>query len=158
MKGKYWAVAILLLLVFGRPARAAAGGFPTFAASDFQTNVAGGSRTPAGGGFCTLASAIGGQIEMRRARIPARDAAGWFVPLPSGMWRPLLIFGTEWRQHYAGVFVKTSSGRLSLMIATLASDQATLVELRVSVRQLLDGFRTIGLIVSRGVESAGNED
>jgi hypothetical protein len=158
MKGKYWAVAILLLLVFGRPARAAAGGFPTFAASDFQTNVAGGSRTPATGGFRTLAAGAGTELEMRQARIPARDAAKLFVPAPGGVWRPLLIFGTEWREHYAGVFVKTSSGRLSLMIATLASDQATLVELRVSVRQLLDGLRSVSLITNYAAETAEGED
>ncbi|MGD0002017.1 MAG: hypothetical protein ABSE21_18115 [Bryobacteraceae bacterium] len=150
MKGKYWAVAILLLLVIGRPARAVEGSFPT--------STAGGFPKLAAGSFQTLAAGAGTQLEMRQARIPARDATKYFVPVPSGVWRPLLIFGTEWREHYAGVFVKTSSGRLSLMITTLASRQATLLELRLSVRQLLDGLHRIGLIVSHGVESAGNED
>ena len=142
MRVKYWAVAIVLLVAIGRPARAAAAGLQTHAA----------------GGFQTLAAGAGAQLEMRDARIPARDAAKYFVPLPGGVWRPLVMVATEWRVHYAGVFVKTSGGRLSVLFATLASRQATLVELRVSVRQLLDGLRRIGLIVSRGAASVGDED
>lgn len=134
MRVKYWAVAVLLLVAIGRPASAVAG--------DFQT----------------LAAGAGTQLEMRHARIPATDAAKLFVPAQGGVWRPLLMVGTEWREHYAGVLVKTSSGRLTLRIAVLASRQATSIDLRLSVRQLLDGLRRIGLIVSRGVESAGNED
>lgn len=136
MRVKYWAVAIVLLLAIGQPARAA-GGFQTLAAGDYQM----------------LAAGAGAQLEMRQARIPAMDAAKFFIPAPGGVWRPLLMVGTEWRERYAGVFVKTSGGRLSVLIATLASRQATLVELRVSIRQLLDGLRSAGLIAGCAAES-----
>ena len=138
MKGKYWAVAIPLLLVFCLSARAAAGSLPT--------STAGGFPKLAAGGFQTLAAGAGAQIEMRRAKVTGVNAGRLFVPAPGDSWQPLLQVATPWFEHYAGVFVKTSGGRLSLMIATLASRQATLVELRVSVRQLLDGLRTICLL------------
>jgi hypothetical protein len=158
MRGKYWAVAIVLLVAIGRPARAAAGGFQTFAAGDFQTLAMGDSRALAGGDFRTLASAVGGQIEMRQARIPARDATKYFVQVPSGVWRPLLMVGTEWHKHYIGVFVNASRGRLSLLIATLSSRQATLVEVRLSVRRLLDGLRSVSLITDYAAEAPEGED
>ena len=134
MRVKYWAVAVLLLVAIGRPASAVAG--------DFQT----------------LAAGAGAQVEVRRAKVTGVNASRLFVPAPGDSWQPLLQVAMPWSGRYVGFLVKSSEGRLSLLFATLASHQATLVEVRLSVRQLLDGLRRIGLIVSRGVESAGNED
>lgn len=141
MRVKYWAIAVVLLLAVCRPARAA-GSLPTLTA----------------GGFRTLAAGLGAQVEMRHAKVPAMNASRFNVPTPGGSWQPLLQVATSWSERYAGVFVKTSGGRLSLMIETLASGQATLVELRLSVRRLLDGLRSAGRIAECGIVAAGEED
>jgi hypothetical protein len=141
MRVKYWAIAVVLLLAVCRPARAA-GSFPTLTAAGFQT----------------LAAGLGAQVEMRHAKVPAMDAVRLLASAPGGSWQPLLQVAAPWSAHYAGIFLKSSSGRLSLMIATLASRQATLVELRLSVRQLLDGLRSVSLITDYAAETAEGED
>jgi hypothetical protein len=134
MKVKYWAAVFLLLLTIGQPARAATGGFQT------------------------LAGGAGARLEMRQSHLSALDPARRFVLAPGSSWQPLLMVGTGWPEHYAGVFVKTSDGRLSLLIATLASRHATLTELRLNVRRLLAGLRRPGTIVSYAVTTAADED
>ena len=123
MKLKTCALAILLLLAAGKPARAVAASFEAFA-----------------GGLDM-------QIELCPAPLPWTSAAGPLAPPPAGSGRPLLILTSAQPARALGVFVSASPGRLTLLIATPRSSHATLIELRLNLRPLLAWLRSTGLVV-----------
>ena len=115
MRVRDWVIVALLLLAAATSARAASG--------DFQT----------------LVSGLGAQLELRRVEVPSAGS-GYPVPAPGRSWHPILQAVAPWSERYAGVFLKSSSGRLSLLFETLVPQRATLVELRLSVRRLLESL------------------
>jgi len=89
----------------------------------------------ASGDFQTLASGLGAQLELRRVEVLA-TGDGFPASVPGRPWHPLVQAVAPCSERYAGVFLKSSSGRLSLLFETLVPHHATLVELRLSVRRL----------------------